>query len=126
MTEATVFVQSLIKTNMVCPFQFDMVIAMGEPTKAPVKEEDDNDDDDDDDDDDEEKESEDLETFYDKIGDIESKLKTNKLNNAKAPCKIAEAVQSRRIFGDLYAQFLDQNKLQNVDDKVSYLRNKRI
>merc|ERR1711879_636266 len=49
-----------------------------------------------------------------------------KLKFAKSLCKLEASVQPRRIFDELYAQFLDQNNLQNVDEEVPYLRNKRL
>ena len=64
-----------------CPFQFDLSFALGRPFERKYNDdpEDDDDDDDDDDDEDEEKEKD---HFIDYIGDIQTKLDKNNLNNA--------------------------------------------
>lgn len=89
MTAAMAFIQNMLKTTNtwktgLCPFQFDMVIAMGEPKQIQNTDFDiDNSNDDDDDDDDDADAADDpqreIEKYANYIGNIEEKLKQNKV-----------------------------------------------
>lgn len=128
MSGATAFIQNLIRTNNICPFQFDVVIAMGKPEKVDEDPIENTDDDPDADDDNEEQKGDDDGTneFYDFIGDIEGKLEKNKLKRTSSVSTPGTGGGSTRIFDLLFKQFVDENKLQNVDDQNSYLRHKRL
>merc|ERR1719361_3277486 len=111
------FVENLIKTSKVCPFQVDLVLAMGKPHKmddAKYDDEDDDDDEEDEDDDDEEK-------YFDYVGDIKAKLEKNQL-----PFVTVDGKPSPRLFDDLYKQYKDANKLGDEKEDEEYLRKRRI
>jgi len=115
MEQATSFVKSLITSSQnskltVCPFQFDLVIAVGEAIK--VAEEDD----DGDDDPDEKDPDEDDDKYYNFVGDIEKKLKANKLNYIKTESKVVD-----RVFDSLLFQMTGKESYD-----PDYMHNKRI
>ena len=110
----------------ICPFQFDLCIAVGEPEQCDdmVGDEDDDSDRENDDDandgggdDDSEQE------FPDYIGDIGHKLKNNELKNTKKV--IAAKIGMNRFFDDLFDQFLEDNKIRKKN-QFSYLHSKRL
>eukprot|EP01083_Nonionella_stella_P252713 870379_1 len=66
-------------TRAICPFQFDMCIISNKPKDAQVNVSASPNSDDDDDDDDDENDNKLPDTFVDCVGNIEKKLKVNKL-----------------------------------------------
>jgi len=128
MVGATTFVQNLLTRSKdyisgICPFQFDVAIAVGKP--QPNLDDNIGDDDDEDDDEDDGKDGGgDGDVYYDYIGDIEGKLKKNELkfwNQDSNP-----ETDARRIWGELFQKFLEHNKLQDAESETSYLQKKRI
>jgi len=135
---ACTFVSDLIKnsipkSHVTCPFQFDVLIAMGQPIKTEVdvnppdyiNDDAKNDDDDDDDDDEQEPEP-----YRDFIGNVEDKLKENKLKYCKNACDSKDLKKKNRIFDSLYREFdLEFGQKQNGDDqqmKTGYIHSKRM
>eukprot|EP01084_Bolivina_argentea_P315300 546214_1 len=131
------FVSNLINTGKrICPFQIDMCIAVGAPgiveynasggknnQRKYINDDSDDDDDDDDDDDvggggnDNNKGD-----FVDCVGPIEDKLKKNMLKYKFSVQNLAK----RRMFNDVYKDFVSEHKLQSTDNKTDYLHKKRL
>merc|ERR1719295_344801 len=109
MDGAARFVSSMMKKAIylqygICPFQFDMVVAMGEAQRqdrdVKVDVDDEDDDTDDDDESDDEKETEDDEPYTDFVGNVEDKLMANTLKYTIGKC--APGTEGMRIFDLLY------------------------
>jgi len=106
-----------------CPFQFDLCFAVGEPKRSDhdisVLDEDEDDDDDDDHKDDDIK-------YIDYIGDIGAKLTKNKMKHLMMEKNAKDKVG--RVFEEMYIQFLEGNGLKKIDDlgQRSYLQRKRL
>jgi len=125
MVSATEWINNLLltatkNTVSLTPFQFDLCFAVGEPNSESQDAEPDESDDEEDDDDDDNKD--DYE-YFDFIGNIDQKLKANKLENAKMSMSTKQGVG--RVFDDLYKKFKEKND-KDEKDKVSYLQSKRI
>jgi len=118
MAAATEWIRNLLQTTKkntiaLCPFQFDLCFAVGNPLVLDDQFEADDDDDDPNDKD----ESKEDDQYVDYIGQIEDKLKANELANSKMK-KPAEQARDGvgRVFLDLYKQFLQENERQPQDD----------
>ena len=134
MTEAAKWINTLVQKAQqnkigLLPFQFDLCIAVGEPgpedngiseMENGQKVDDENGDDHSDNEDLEEEEEE----YVDYIGNIEQKLKNNKLKYSKKEISLKSGVG--RVFHDLFQQFLQENPEQNPRDTFSYLNSKRL
>lgn len=68
-----------------------------------------------------------LKSLRDFIGDIKAKLKHNDLKSASAVRK-HDTDGAMRVYKELFRKFLEENALQNIDDKrtQNYLQKKRL
>ena len=114
-------VQTAIKDSIpVTPLQFDICFAVGEPEMADdIPDDDDDDDYEDDDDDNDNYDDEDDQKYVDYVGDIESKLKNNKLKYSKKVVSVDEGLNG--IFNDLYDPLVPKQ-----NNKMQYFQSKRL
>ena len=118
MVQAAEWVDNVLKQSNeeTVPFQFDFCFAFGEPFE---RDNDSHDQSDDDDDDEDTKEPEST-VYVNYVGNIEAKLKNNELKYSKKEINPKDGME--QMFGDIFQQFLNENKLK----QHSYLRSKRL
>ena len=113
-------------------FKMDVVIVEGKPVKTTKT--DSNDDNKDKEESDEENEDDDREQqqddkygpFEDYVGDIDAKLKQNKLPYVKKQINIdSDEYKDTRLFGELFKKFKQDNDIKEDSDKL-YLSHKRV
>ena len=115
-----------------CPFLMEVIIHTGEPVFVDkdvgliTNEEEDEDDDDDDDDDAKEHDKDIAKKYTDYVGNVEEKLKANKLPYMKYKRDANDKAEfSVRALGTLFREFIDKYKLKGAEDAFEYPHRQR-
>ena len=114
MVQAAEWIDNILKQSNeeTVPFQFDLCFAFGEPFERHNDSNDQSDD--------EDMKEQEPTVYVDYVGNIEAKLKNNELKYSKNEINAKDGME--QMFGDLFQQFLSENKLKSD----SYLRSKRL